>query len=57
MSGFLKLTYELIAKIIYNIVQCFAALFQLLFTGWAEYAMTFPLSVTMGHNEIICALA
>lgn len=41
MSDFLKLTYELIAKIIYNIVQCFAALFQLLFTGWAEYAMIF----------------
>ena len=41
MSEFLKLAYELIAKIIYNIVQCFAALFHLLFTGWGEYATIF----------------
>ena len=41
MSEFLKLAYELIAKIIYNIVQCFVALFRLLFTGWAEYATIF----------------
>jgi len=38
MSEFLKLAYELIAKIIYNIAQCFVALFHLLFTGWGEYA-------------------
>ena len=41
MSEFLKLAYELIAKIIYNIVQCFVALFHLLFTGWGEYALIF----------------
>ena len=41
MSEFLKLAYELIAKIIYNVVQCFVALFRLLFTGWAEYAVIF----------------
>ncbi|MBR6150252.1 MAG: hypothetical protein IKQ25_03135 [Lachnospiraceae bacterium] len=41
MSEFLKLAYELIAKIIYNIVQCFVALFHLLFTGWAEYGVIF----------------
>ena len=41
MSEFLKLAYELIAKIIYNIVQCFVALFHLLFTGWGEYAVIF----------------
>ena len=41
MSEFLKLAYELIAKIIYNIVQCFEALFRLLFTGWGEYAAIF----------------
>ena len=41
MSEFLKLAYELIAKIIYNIVQCVAALIKLLFTGWAEYALIF----------------
>ncbi|MCR5459810.1 MAG: hypothetical protein K6F51_07945 [Acetatifactor sp.] len=41
MSEFLKLAYELIAKIIYNIAQCFVALFRLLFTGWAEYASIF----------------
>lgn len=41
MSEFLKLAYELIAKIIYNIAQCFEALFRLLFTGWAEYAVIF----------------
>ena len=41
MSEFLKLAYELIAKIIYNIVQCFAALFHLLFSGWGEYATIF----------------
>lgn len=41
MSEFLKLAYELISKIIYNVVQCVAALFQLLFTGWADYALIF----------------
>ena len=41
MSEFLKLAYELIAKIIYNIVQCFVAIFHLFFTGWAEYALIF----------------
>ena len=41
MSEFLKLAYELIAKIIYNIVQCFVAVIRLLFTGWAEYAAIF----------------
>ena len=41
MSEFLKLAYELIAKIIYNIVQCFVALFHLLFTGWVEYGVIF----------------
>lgn len=41
MSEFLKLAYELIAKIVYNIVQCFAALFHLLFSGWGEYAVIF----------------
>ena len=41
MSECLKQAYELIAKIIYNIVQCFVALFHLLFTGWGEYALIF----------------
>ena len=41
MSEFLKLAYELIAKIIYNIVQCFVAIFRLFFTGWPEYIMIF----------------
>ena len=41
MSEFLKLAYELIAKIIYNIVQVFVAIMRLLFTGWAEYAVIF----------------
>ena len=41
MSEFLKLAYELISKIIYNIVQCFAAIIHLLFTGWGEYATIF----------------
>ena len=41
MSEFLKLAYELISKIIYNIAMCFEALFRLLFTGWPEYAAIF----------------
>lgn len=41
MSEFLKLAYELIAKIIYNIVQCFVAVIRLLFTGWADYISIF----------------
>ena len=41
MSECLKLAYELIAKIIYNIVQCFVAIFRLFFTGWPEYIMIF----------------
>ena len=41
MSEFLKLAFELISKIVYNIAQCFAALFHLLFTGWGEYAVIF----------------
>jgi hypothetical protein len=41
MSEFLKYAYEIIAKIIYNIVACFAALFTLLFGGWSEYILIF----------------
>ena len=41
MSEFLKLAYELIAKIIYNIVQCFSAIFHLFITGWVEYLSIF----------------
>ena len=41
MSEFLKLAYELIGKIIYNIAMCFEAFFRLLFTGWPEYAAIF----------------
>ena len=41
MSEFLKLAYELLSKIVYNIVQCFVALFRLFFTGWGEYAVIF----------------
>lgn len=41
MSEFLKLAYELIAKIIYNIVQIFVAIFRLFFTGWADYISIF----------------
>lgn len=41
MSEFLKLAYELISKIVYNVVQCVAALFKLLFTGWVDYAIIF----------------
>ena len=41
MSEFLKLAYELIAKIIYNLVQCIVAVIRLFFTGWPEYASIF----------------
>ena len=41
MSEFLKLAFELLSKIVYNIAQCLAALFHLLFTGWGEYAVIF----------------
>ncbi|MGN1334400.1 MAG: hypothetical protein ACI4U1_04715 [Anaerovoracaceae bacterium] len=41
MSEFLKLAYELIAKIVYNIVQCFVAVIRLFITGWPEYISIF----------------
>jgi hypothetical protein len=41
MSEFLKLAYELIAQIIYNIASCFAALFYLFIGGWPEYISIF----------------
>ena len=41
MSEFLKLAYELIAKIIYNIAQVFVAIIKLFFTGWPEYIVIF----------------
>ena len=41
MSEFLKLAYELIAKIIYNIAQVFVAIIKLFFTGWPEYIIIF----------------
>jgi hypothetical protein len=41
MSEFLKLAYELIAKILYNIVACFAAIFNLFIGGWTEYILIF----------------
>lgn len=41
MSEFLKLAYELIAKIIYNIAQCFVSVIRLFFTGWPEYILIF----------------
>ena len=41
MSEFLKLAYELISKIVYNLAECVAALVRLLFTGWVEYALIF----------------
>lgn len=41
MSEFLKLAYELIAKIIYNIAMCFVAVIRLFFTGWVEYISIF----------------
>jgi hypothetical protein len=41
LSEFLKFAYELIAQIVYNIASCFAALFKLCISGWAEYYMIF----------------
>ena len=45
MSDFLKLAYELIAKVIYNIAAWFMAIIQgflrVFITGWVEYSMIF----------------
>jgi hypothetical protein len=41
MSDFLKFAYELIAQIIYYIVECFVSIFQLFIGGWPSYIMIF----------------
>jgi len=45
MSEFLKLSYELISAVIYNLVACitgfFGGLVKLFITGWPEYATIF----------------
>ena len=41
MSEFLKFAYELLAQVLYNIVQWLAAFVKLLLTGWVEYFLIF----------------
>jgi hypothetical protein len=41
LSEFLKLSYELIAQIIYNFAACIAAIYKLFIGGWAEYITIF----------------
>ena len=41
MSDFLKFAFELLAQVLYNIVQFFASIIKLLFTGWVEYFTIF----------------
>ncbi len=41
MSEFLKYAYEIIAKIIYNIAEVFAAIYYLFIGSWPEYILIF----------------
>ena len=41
MSDFLKFAYELLAQVVYNIVQWLVAFVKLFITGWAEYFLIF----------------
>lgn len=41
MSDFLKFAYEILAQVVYNIVQWLASFVKLFITGWAEYFLIF----------------
>ena len=41
MSDFLKFAYELLSQVVYNIVQCLAAMVKLFVTGWVDYFLIF----------------
>lgn len=41
MSDFLKFAYELLSQVVYNIVQCLAAMLKLFVTGWVDYFLIF----------------
>ena len=65
MSEFLKLAYELISKIIYNIVEWIASIVmgfvKVFITGWVDYASIFltyfiPFSLPMKILSILLAL-
>ncbi len=65
MSEFLKLAYELIAKVIYNIAEWIASIFmgfvKVFITGWVEYAAIFmtyfiPFSLPLKILSILLAV-